>query len=83
MRCFDKYAGELKEMKVGKSDSINELDVQLCNYIASKVRSRGHANDDESMADSSVSKQKVEYKYVHDYETLFGTKLDSLDYTPV
>ena len=43
------------------------LDLDLWNYIASKLRSRGPtANDDDSTADSSMPKAKMEFKYIHD-----------------
>ena len=80
---FDKFAKELREMKEMKEDKTTVFDLESWNYIACKLQSWGPTADDDSTADSSMPKARMEYKYIHGYKTLFGTKLNSLDHVEV
>jgi len=68
-------------MKLTKEHKIKFLDIELKTYIGSKAG--GFCNNDDSTMDASTVRVQREYKYLHDYETLFGPRTDNLDKMPM
>jgi hypothetical protein len=74
MDFFNQMMRELKELKTDKIARIDELDLDICNYIRKQVaaRKKGKKDGDDESTLTSVKVDK-ELKYLQDFDALFGS----------